>query len=275
MADVSIQKPVTKSDTFLKWTNLSLVTIVWISALIFGIYILIFYIVDSFDGVFENWNLILPDLYQEDEPVATASIGLHFAAGGIILILGSIQLVESIRLRYPVVHRWIGKIYVLASILTAIGGLSFIFISGTVGGVVMDIGFGLYGILTFVAGVETFRHAREKRFEMHKAWSWRLYALAIGSWLYRMDYGFWFILADGAGTTPDFRGVFDQVMAFFFYVPNLIVVEMLLRAQGRKASSSIKIGAGVLMLFATVFLVIGTYFFTKELWGPVILGNVG
>ena len=272
MADISIQEPADKSSLFLKWANVSLVTIVWASALIFGVYILFFYIVDTFDGVFENWNLILPNLYQDGEPVATASIGLHFAMGGIILILGSIQLVERVRVNYPVVHHWLGRIYVVASLLTAVGGLLFIAITGTVGGTVMDIGFGLYGILTFWAAIETYRHARAKRFDIHQAWSWRLYALAIGSWLYRMDYGFWFILADGVGTTPDFRGIFDQIMAFWFYVPNLIVVEILIRAKGRQSSPQFKVGAGVILLLATVFLLIGTYFFTKELWGPVILG---
>ena len=84
----------------------------------------------------------------------------------------------------------------------------------------MDVGFGLYGVLTAAAAVETYRHARARRLDNHRAWAMRLFALAIGSWLYRMEYGH----------LKDFSGPFDQLMAFFFYVPNLLVVEALLRA---------------------------------------------
>jgi hypothetical protein len=45
-----------------------------------------------------------------------------------------------------------------------------------------------------------------------------------------MDYGFWLIAAHRIGHTPDFRGPFDIVMAFFFYLPNLALAELLLRS---------------------------------------------
>jgi len=131
----------------------------------------------------------LPGLYQEGS-TSTKGIGLHFAVGGIILVLGSIQLIEAIRVRYSAFHRWVGRVYVLCSLLAAVGGLAFIFIKGTIGGTVMNMGFALYGLLMLVCSVETFRHARAGRMEQHRAWALRLYALAIGSWLYRMDYGF-------------------------------------------------------------------------------------
>lgn len=251
-----------------------MVATVWLSAMLFGVYILAFYLTAVFDGDLTRWNSVLPDLYEEGEPAATVGIGLHFAAGGIILILGSIQLIEGVRMRYPRLHHWLGRIYVGASLLTAVGGLTFIAVSGTVGGPIMSLGFGLYGVLTFIASIETVRHARAKRFTQHNAWAWRLYALAIGSWLYRMDYGFWFILANGAGVEPDFTGIFDRVMVFFFYIPNLIVVELLLQARGRESSAMARGVTAVVLLLATLFLLTGTYFFTKELWGPVIIDSL-
>lgn len=138
----------------------------------------------------------------------------------------------------------------------------------------MDIGFGLYGFLMLISSVETMRHARAGRIDRHNAWAWRLYALAIGSWLYRMDYGFWFILADGIGHNDDFSGIFDQIMSFFFYIPNLLIVELLLRSKNPLNSFSTKVFASTLLLVATGFLFIGTYFFTLELWGPAILNLV-
>jgi uncharacterized membrane protein len=192
--------------------------------------------------------------------------------GGIILTLGSIQLIEAIRVRYSAFHRWVGRVYVVASLLTAIGGLTFIFIKGTIGGTVMDIGFGLYGVLMFIAGVQTIRFARAGDYTKHRAWALRLYALAIGSWLYRMDYGFWLLLADGLGHVKDFSGPFDKVMAFFFYLPNLLVAEIFVRSGARrKMPALVNVMAIIILLLMTGFLLVGTYYFTKFYWGPAII----
>lgn len=92
--------------------------------------------------------------------------------------------------------------------MAAIGGLVFIIVKGTVGGTVMDIGFSIYGLLMLISAIETYRHAAAGRIEKHRGWALRLYALAIGSWLYRMDYGFWLLLSDGLGHSDDFSGTF-------------------------------------------------------------------
>ena len=101
------------------------------------------------------------------------------------------------------------------------------------------------------------------------------FALAIGSWLYRMDYGFWFLLAGGAGHLADFTGPFDKFMAFFFYVPNLLVAEALIRAPRASMSTTARWTAAGAFSCATLFLVLGTYYFTKFYWGPAILARIG
>ena len=255
----------------IRWSGFLLVTTVWISAGLFGLYILAFYVSSLSAGNLERWNNILHGLYQKGFVTATAGVGLHFITGGVILILGSIQLIEAIRVRYPVFHRWIGRIYVLSSLLTAIGGLIFIIAKGTIGGPVMNIGFSLYGLLMLMAAIETYRHAVAGRIDKHRAWALRLYALAIGSWLYRMDYGFWLQLTDGLGHLHNFEGPFDRVMSFFFYIPNLLVAEVFIRSRNFKIFPLLNLVSTILLLLMTAFLLLGTYYFTKLYWGPAIL----
>lgn len=263
--------PSSVSSRVLQWCGVVLVTTVWLSAALFGLYILAFYASASYQGKMERWNNILPGLYNQKSAAATTGIGLHFAMGGVILLLGSIQLISSVRNRYPTLHRWIGRVYVISSILAAIGGLVFIIVQGTIGGPVMNIGFGLYGVLMLICGIETYRHAAAGRMTEHRAWALRLYALAIGSWLYRMDYGFWFFLTNGSGHSKHFNGTFDIIMAFFFYIPNLIVAESFIKAINYKKSSLLNFSSSLLMLLMTGFLALGTYYFTKIYWGPAIL----
>lgn len=261
----------TRTDAIVKLGGQLLVATVWLSATLFGLFILSFYFVALLKGDTAQWNEILPGLYDERTEAATIGIGIHFAAGGIILVLGCIQLIAYIREKFPALHRWLGRVYVLASLLTAIGGLLFIFIKGTIGGLIMDIGFAGYGLAMFVAAIETFRHARSKRFEQHRAWAIRLFALAIGSWLYRMDYGFWFLFTDGLGHSNTFQGPFDYFMDFFFYVPNLLVAEVFIGRRAIMRTVVAKQIAAVGLFITTAFLVLATYFFTKHYWGPAIL----
>lgn len=267
--------PVGASVRALHWAARALTATCWISAALFGLYILAFYAAALLDGNMEKWNEALPRLYESHTPGATAGIGMHFFAGGIILALGCIQFVESIRTSYPAVHRWTGRVYVTAAFIAGVGGLTFIFAKGTIGGVTMDVGFGIYGVLTAGAAIQTYRHARARRLEVHRAWAMRLFALAIGSWLYRMEYGFWFLLADGAGHAKDFHGPFDKLMAFFFYVPNLLVVEALIRAPRAAMSATTRWVAVAAFTGATAFLLLGTYYFGWYYWGPAILARIG
>jgi uncharacterized membrane protein len=246
--------------------------LVWSSAILFGLYIVLLYVGAVFVNDLARWNHGASELYVEGMPIATGGIGVHFFAGALLLFLGSVQLIERVRNRYTGFHRLVGRIYVVASILTAIGGVIFIVLHGTIGGPIMNIGFFLYGGLMAVAAVETVRHARAKRIEDHRAWALRLYVLVIGSWLYRMEYGFWFLFTGGLGSTPDLTGPFDQVMSFFFYVPSLVGLEIVLRSRYRVSSIRMKALASTVLLVASILLLLMTLGFLFEVWGPAIWG---
>jgi uncharacterized membrane protein len=263
------------STTALRWSTAALSTAALASAWLFGLYIIAFYAWAAAGGDLTAWNKLLPRIYEPQTPGANAGIGVHFAAGGVILLLGGLQLIGAIRRRWPVLHRWVGRVYVTAAVLTGLGGLLFIAVKGTVGGTAMDIGFSLYGLLTVLAAVQAWRHARAGRFAQHRAWALRLFALAIGSWLYRMEYGIWIALTHNLGHQKDFHGPFDAFMAFFFYLPNLLVIEALLRGRRTSAGPLLQWGASAVVSGAAAFVVLGTWEFWKRYWGPAILGWLG
>ena len=72
-------------------------------------------------------------------------------------------------------------------------------------------------------------------------------------------------------TQITFRDRFDRVMAFFFYLPNLLVAEVFIRSLKYKTSAVLNLLSVLALLFMTTFLVVGTYYFTKMFWGPAIL----
>lgn len=137
----------------------------------------------------------------------------------------------------------------------------------------MTLGFGLYGALMVVAATLTFVNGRSRRLEPHRAWAIRLFALAIGSWLYRMEYGFWFLVAGRLGHADDFSGWFDIVMAFFFYLPNLAVAELFIRAR-RSMHGALALAATATLVAASGFLALATWVFTTRFWWPGMVGGL-
>lgn len=261
---------------FLRAAFVALVVSTWLSSGLFGAYILAFYgAAVPKNSIASDWNQILPGIYEPNNLAATAGMALHFVMGGILLILGPIQLMSGVRKRMPVLHRWLGRSYISAAFLAGIGGLAFIIGHGTIGGVVMDAGFGLYGVLMVMVSVQAYRKARARQFEQHRAWAIRLFALAIGSWLFRMDYGFWHVLTGGIGHNHHYNGPFDQVMTFFFYLPNLAVAEIFIRDAKLQLWPGLRSVGALAVGFATLFICVGSYYFAVHYWLPPIVALLG
>ncbi|WP_313324742.1 DUF2306 domain-containing protein [Sphingobium yanoikuyae] len=255
----------------LRWSARLLVVASWASGAIFATYIIAFFGGAAIGDASQRWNGALPGLYDARSPSINLAIGAHFLAGGVLLLLGPIQLIGGVRRAVPWLHRGLGRIYVLSAGMAGLGGLAFIVGRGTIGGVLMDVGFGLYGALTVLCATMAYLRARSGRYERHRVWAIRLFALTIGSWLYRMEYGLWSVLFGGLGRGPGFSGWFDAVMVFFFYAPNLFIAELFIRA-GRNGRGVLANGGAVaLLLSASIFIVIATWMFTASIWGPRIL----
>lgn len=270
---------VTTSHPQTRWLRLpatALTATVWLSSGLFALFILAFYLGALAGDDLTSWNAFLPGLHADDgRPAATAGIGVHFALGAVILLLGPVQLLPAVRSRWPRFHRVTGRIYIAAAILTGLGGLLFIALRGTVGGPMMSASFALYGTLMVLAAGQTLRHAMARRLELHRAWAIRLFALAIGSWLYRMDYGFWFAIMGQAGHTDAFDGWFDRVMNLWFFLPNLAVAEAFIRARQAPLGPTVRIAAGTAMVIGTLFLLLATWFFLTRAWWPAIVWGPG
>lgn len=256
------------SAALLRWSSRLLVAATWISGALFAIYILGFFGGSAVRGVAERWNESLPGLHDAATPVATVAIGAHFLAGAILLLFGPIQLIGPVRRRFPRLHRFMGRAYVICALLAGVGGLGFILVAGTIGGWVMDVGFGLYGALMVLCAVMTYHHARHRRLDPHRAWAIRLFALTIGSWLYRMEYAGWTLATGGLGRGPEFSGWFDAVMAFFFFIPNLMVAEIFIRARNTERGPVINLTVTALLIVSIAFVVAATLLFTLNAWLP-------
>jgi hypothetical protein len=85
-----------------------------------------------------------------------------------------------------------------------------------------------------------------------------------------MGYGLWLILTDWVGHTEEFDGWFNHIIALFFYIPNLLIVEVMIRARSQESSKQLLAAASVTMLCCGLLLVTATWGFARVAWLPAI-----
>src|SRR3546814_13659589 len=89
--------PQAKASALLRRASLALVATVWASGILFGAYILLFFGGSALGGLTARWNDALQGLHDPALPSAVIAIGFHFVAGGILLLLGPVQLLGPLR----------------------------------------------------------------------------------------------------------------------------------------------------------------------------------
>jgi hypothetical protein len=174
-------------------------------------------------------------LYTGGQWLPNLALFTHMVGGAVITVLVPVQLYTGLRGRLMRSHRWAGRLIVLLSLTSALGGLTFIAVRGTIGGRLMDVGFAIYGLCLAVAAARTLGYARLGEIAHHREWALRLFVLTFASWLFRLHYVIWFLITDGLGSTPNLTGPFDRVQVFAFFVPYLIALEIYLRQKRRPA----------------------------------------
>jgi uncharacterized membrane protein len=168
---------------------------VWFSMFLWGIWIATFYSIAIANRNWHNFNIIFPDLWTDGYPVASIAIAIHLIGAVFMSLAGAFQLVKYIRKHYAIVHRWVGRLYVISSVIASCGGLVFIFNKGSYGGREADVAFAVYGFYFLWCGICTYYYAAiAKDYSTHKLWAWRLYALSLAAWIYRADYYFWMLV---------------------------------------------------------------------------------
>ena len=185
---------------------------------------------------FDQWRALVDGLPMPtlQDWVANLGIGLHFAMGAILVLAWPILLSPRIRARHRAVHRWTGRVYVAAGVLAGLGGMSFILTHGAYTPAA-SIAFAVWGAVMMLSAIMAFVHARAKRFEQHRAWAIRLFAMVLGSWVFDLEIRAWKDLTGGLGMgSGNTSGPFDYAILYLFFVPNLLVAECFIRNPHRR-----------------------------------------
>jgi hypothetical protein len=218
-----------------RWTGRVFYTAALLGLGIFGAYIVLRATGATFQN-FQQWRSLFSDAQMRPADwIASLGIGMHYFMGAVLVLAWPILFSAQIRVRHRAVHRWTGRVYVSAGLLAGVGGLSFILAHHDGGA--PHIAFALWGAVMMLSAAKAYLHARARRFDLHRAWAIRLFAMVLGSWIFDLEYRAWEDLTNGAGMGTDKGpGPFDYAINYLFFVPNLLVAEFFIRNQHRRIS---------------------------------------
>jgi uncharacterized membrane protein len=112
---------------------------------------------------------------------APVALFLHSLAGVLFGVLGPLQFVRALRLRFGALHRLAGRVFVLAGVGLALSGLALLLQVESIATELLDAARGVFGLALIAALALAVRAVRAHDMLRHRAWMIRAYAIGIGS----------------------------------------------------------------------------------------------
>ena len=184
---------------------------------IIGLYPILYLLGDSPFGILNSKSeQLLASMFW------TISFYTHILLGGVALLIGWIQFSKKLRNWNIQLHKIIGKIYVIAVLLSALGGIYIGFFAN--GGLIPSAGFISLGIIWFYTTFKGYTYAKAKKIEDHKNMMIYSYAACFAAVSLRLWMPLLIIIFEDAGLAYKF-------VSWWCWIPNLLVAYLIIRRQ--------------------------------------------
>jgi uncharacterized membrane protein len=196
-----------------------------VMAVIVGLYPAIYFFADRQSGLLSSkTDAVLSGVFW--------NIGFytHIMFGGLALLIGWTQFNPGWRTRRLRLHRQVGKVYVIASLLSALAGV-YIALYAT-GGLVAAAGFSCLGISWFYTTLAAYRQIRKGNIEAHQKMMIYSYAACFSAVTLRVYLPFLIMLFH------DFIKAY-LLVAWLCWIPNLLVAWLIVKQFDRHKEAAI------------------------------------
>ena len=228
-----------------------------------------FYGLTALRGDIQSWNRVLFHGYIAGETMSNTALVGHILFATLISTAGALQLIPRVRDRFPMFHRWNGRIFLVAAFTQGITGLYLTLSRGGIpGGLLQHIAIWLSAVVIMVCAVMALRYALARDFKTHRRWALRLFLVASGSWFFRVGFTLTVLLIGPVGFDPTtFTGPLPTFWGFAEYLLPLAVLEVYLRAQDRPGALRRMATAGLVFVL-TLAMSAGIVAVAMGQWQP-------
>jgi len=163
---------------------------------------------------------VFPDTSRAAYEATSPAIYAHVLPGIFAVVLGPFQFLDGLRKRMPV-HRTIGRVYVTASLLSAVGALRMATVA--YGELPARLGLGCLGVLWLISTTCGFAAIRRRRIAAHRAWMTRSYSQTLAIVMFRLELPI--LVALGASYLRAY-----QICAWASWILNGLIAEWMIRS---------------------------------------------
>jgi len=158
------------------------------------------------------------------------SFFVHVFTSLLALAAGFTQFAPSLLRRWPPVHRWMGRLYVLDVCLVT-GPASLIMAFYANGGITSRLAFSILATLWITTTALAYRTALRRQWSEHRAWMIRSYALTLSAITLRA----WKVLIIAAVHPAPMDAY--RIVAWLGFVPNLLIAEWWVRRRSVRSEN--------------------------------------
>jgi uncharacterized membrane protein len=148
------------------------------------------------------------------------AVSAHLTGGLVALAVGAWQMNARLRAGVLELHRWMGRIYVVAVLVGGLGALPMAIVSEH--GWISHLGFGLLAVFWLFTTARGYLAIRSHDEVRHRRWMIRSYALTFAAVTLRI----YLPLGQAAGVPSSTA---YQAVSWLCWVPNLLLAEWLVR----------------------------------------------
>jgi uncharacterized membrane protein len=236
----------------------------WFFVTVLGLWVFLYRVVSQYgvatlSGRFEDWerNNQLYSGYVAGDAIGNLAFAAHVMLAAVVTVGGALQLIPQIRERAITLHRWNGRVFMLAGVVAALTGLYMNWVRHANSGPVNSYGVSLNGVLILLCVAMAWRAVRAGDIDRHRRWALRAFMVMNGVFLKRLGSFGWGMLTSGANMP-----VMDYMFEFGSYLIPLAVLELYLRARASRTRYAQLATAGVLLV-VTAYMCVGTVAYAR------------
>ena len=257
------------ADTVLKAATRFWFAVTVVGQLAFGFAVASFYGLTAMRGDFYAWSKFITHGHVAGDTMGNFAVAMHVASASLLMLIGALQLTPAVRSRFPVFHRWNGRVYMLAAVSASVAGVYMTWFRGGVGDLTQHLGGTAGALLIWIFAGIALHYALARNFRTHRRWALRLFMATSASWFYRIVFFLTLLIfRRPVGFDPTtFTGPFPSFMSFGQYLLPLAVLEIYFRTQDRAgAGRRLAMATGLFAL--TLAMVAGLFAVTMAVWVP-------
>lgn len=236
---------------------------------LFAAYVLVFYGSAVIADDWSRWNQVLPRGYVAGDTAGNLVVLSHLLFTVVVVMVGTIQMVPAIRMKWPWIHRASGRTFLVSALVLALGGLGMSIFRGGSNDAIRQFAAVVNTVLILIFAMIAWRMALARRFGAHRKWALRLFMAVAGVWFFRIGLMLWLVVHQGpVGFDPKtFTGPFLTFLSYAKYLFPLFCLEVYFRAQ-ESSSTVAKWTTMTFMMLLCLATAVGIAGASAMLWLP-------